>query len=196
MINLMLTAILSISTISSITAAKVSQNAASRYPGCPIDYISRIGDSHCDHQYNIRECDYDRGDCLEFEARYPNCKAKYKHWIGDTKCNSGEYNTPECGYDGGDCIEFNLYYPNCKVQYPYIVGDNSCFGKEYNTPECGYDGGDCVEFNKNYPGCNVERPYLVGDGKCQDSPEYNSFECGEFLSCAYCYYKIRLLTLP
>eukprot|EP00429_Kryptoperidinium_foliaceum_P019941 CAMPEP_0176047242 /NCGR_PEP_ID=MMETSP0120_2-20121206/23462_1 /TAXON_ID=160619 /ORGANISM="Kryptoperidinium foliaceum, Strain CCMP 1326" /LENGTH=152 /DNA_ID=CAMNT_0017380657 /DNA_START=133 /DNA_END=590 /DNA_ORIENTATION=+ len=89
------------------------------------------------------ECDFDGGDCLEFNALYPDCAVQIPSDIGDGLCHGGFYNTIECDFDGGDCTDFNAKYPDCLVEYPYYIGDGECDGGNYNTEKCGFDGGDC-----------------------------------------------------
>ena len=113
---------------------------------CKVDCPHCIGDGSCDGgEYNTLACEWDGGDCLEFNAKYPECKNVEKpYWIGDEGCDGDEYNTLACGWDGGDCLEFNGKYPECNVDRTYWIGDGSCDGGSYNTTECGYDGGNCV----------------------------------------------------
>eukprot|EP00979_Chaetoceros_neogracilis_P008744 scaffold1952_cov146-Chaetoceros_neogracile.AAC.1 len=116
------------------------------YPNCSAPSPSYIGDGRCDNYgaYNTVECNFDGGDCEEFNAKYPNCNAYYPSLIGDGNCFGGDYNTAECGFDEGDCVDFNNKYPNCNAYNPYWIGDGNCDGDYYNTIECGFDGGDCT----------------------------------------------------
>ena len=66
---------------------------------------SKIGDGVCDSGayrnsggYNIKECGWDGGDCLDFEG-LPDC----------------HHRNPEDGYDGGYCLDFN-YSPPLIIQ--------------------------------------------------------------------------------
>ena len=63
-----------------------------------------IQDGRCDGgDYNTVECNYDGGDCTEFNENYPNCNVDSPYKVGDNFCDKGDYDTEECGYDGGDC---------------------------------------------------------------------------------------------
>ena len=135
------------------------------------------GDSLCDGIYNTEQCNYDNGDCTDFNTQYPRCDVEHPFWIGDGVCNGGKYNTARCGYDGGDCYPIPGY-PNCEVPIKYFLGDGlECEGGVYNSAACGYDLGDCNAFNLKYPGCPAEYPeYSIGNGYCYQ--EYNTPECG------------------
>ena len=135
------------------------------------------GDSLCDAIYNVEKCNYDNGDCTNFNAEYPRCNVENPFWIGDGVCHGGAYNTARCGFDGGDCYPIPGY-PNCEVPITFFLGDGlECEGGVYNTAACGYDLGDCHAFNMLYPGCPAEYPeYSIGTGYCWQ--EYNTPECG------------------
>ena len=105
-----------------------------------------IPSGSCSGWYNTKECGYDGGECLEFNAKFPDCRT-----VG-----------------GGDCESFNATYPGCLVEVPESLGNGLCAGGSYNTEECAWDGGDCIEFNRKYPKCDVDFPFLIGDGKCSD----------------------------
>ncbi len=80
-----------------------------RYPYCtiPVLNISNIGDGKCEGGiYNTIDCDFDGGDCLEFNMQYPNCKALDPFKVGDGTCDQA-YNIPECNFDGNDCCPFD-----------------------------------------------------------------------------------------
>eukprot|EP00979_Chaetoceros_neogracilis_P011466 scaffold2835_cov280-Chaetoceros_neogracile.AAC.8 len=140
------------------------------YPNCNVDYSGYIGDGYCyGGDYNVVECGFDGGDCVDFNNKYPNCNAALPYLIGNGYCNGDDENTAECGFDGGDC--------DCNVPYPYLIGDGNCDGGDYNTFECGFDGGDCGDFNAKNPNCAVSLPSLIGDGNC-DGGDYNTAACG------------------
>ena len=157
---------------------------ASRYPGCRVHDLIKIGNGVCDgYPYNTKGCGCDGGDCFckyLFDEEYPDCKANHQSWIGNGTCyNVDPYNTAACKYDGGDCIEFNAQYPGCEAPYPYLLGDGICYNVDpYNTAACKYDGGDCIEFNAQYPGCEAPDPsILIGDGECNNIDPYNTAAC-------------------
>ena len=116
--------------------------------------------------YNTFECEYDGGDCHEFNHQYPDCDVELPYRVGENVCWAGSYNTPQCGYDGGDCVEFNEKYPNCQfyeilphfgIEYPDSVGDGRC-DEQLNIPECEWDGGDCCGRNGQTEGCPTKAP--------------------------------------
>ena len=113
-------------------------------PKCNVGDPSKIGDGICDGGgYNTEECDWDGGDCEEFNEKYPDCHVDKPERIGDGFCQGKEYRTEECGWDGGDCKEVDGY-PGCHVGRPSKIGDGNCDGGGYNSEECGWDGGDCL----------------------------------------------------
>ena len=149
---------------------------ASKATRCQVTNPKKVGDGSCDGgEYNIEECGWDGGDCVE---GYPDCQVTNPKKVGDGSCDGGQYNIEECGWDGGDCLEFNSRYPDCHVEHHYRIGDGYCDGGQYNTAECGYDGGDCEEFNRQYPNCNVDIPDWIDDGFCNFGSGYNAAKCG------------------
>eukprot|EP00979_Chaetoceros_neogracilis_P016680 scaffold9028_cov298-Chaetoceros_neogracile.AAC.2 len=149
------------------------------YPGCTANlWLGLIGNGVCQGgDYNTALCEFDGGDCDDFNAKYPGCNVDDPRNIGNGYCNLYDYNTAECESDGGDCDDFNLAYPHCNVDYSHWIGDGRCNGGDYNTAECESDGGDCDAFNLAYPDCNVDRPDLIGNGRCHTG-DYNTAECG------------------
>ena len=146
-------------------------------PGCNVAFKGLLGDTLCDGRiYNTPECNYDQGDCLDFNVQYPSCNVPKPFSIGDGFCDGGVYNTVECGFDGGDCIGG---YSNYSAPIASYLGDGYCLGGIYNSPECGYDLGDCHEFNEELPECKVLFPLLIGNGECtRFEVDYNTTECG------------------
>ena len=157
----------------------------SRYPNCDIPSygnVTKLGDGVCeDYRFNVPECEYEGGDCVEFNEKYPDCPTRYPDKIGNGYCDGSIYggNTEECGWDGGDCLELREKYPDCTEDFIFL-GDGSCTssrGFGANTEECGFEDGDCLEFNEKYPDCLAEYPPWVGNGNC-DGTAYNTEECG------------------
>ena len=78
------------------------------YPYCKIskEQIAQFGDDRCDGGIlNSIACDFDGGDCVNYNLAYPTCGAAAPWKIGDGNCDQA-YNTPECNYDGADCCPF------------------------------------------------------------------------------------------
>ena len=155
----------------------------SAYPNCKqmgddSYFYYKLGNGWCDLKYNTANCEWDGGDCLEFNKKYPNCKIRDPQWLGNGVCSENE-NNAECGWGGGDCLELNQRYPNCKNCELSMVSDGTCWGlQECNTAECEWEGGDCLL--EGLPDCHME-PFwkmkrYIGDGKCDS--EYNSISCG------------------
>ena len=108
---------------------------------------SGAGNGYCENEYNIQQCNFDGGDCDEFNQLYPNCKVPDPSHIGDGLCDNSEpYFTEECGMDGGDCDDYPV---DCDAQDTYVIGDGYC-NIEYNTTKCDFDGGDCLDDEEPY----------------------------------------------
>ena len=78
------------------------------YPYCNIedDEVIKFGDGICDGGLlNSIECDFDGGDCINFNIAYPNCETLEPTRIGDGTCDE-VYNNEDCKYDGADCCPF------------------------------------------------------------------------------------------
>ena len=78
------------------------------YPYCKIakEDIALFGNGVCNGGIlNSIACDFDGGDCVNYNLAYPNCGAAAPWKIGNNICNQA-YNTPECDYDGADCCPF------------------------------------------------------------------------------------------
>ena len=78
------------------------------YPYCMIskEQIAQFGDGRCDGGImNSVNCDFDGGDCVNYNLAYPTCGSAAPWKIGDGICDQA-YNTPECNYDGADCCPF------------------------------------------------------------------------------------------
>ena len=74
----------------------------------------------CDgtRDYNNAGCNYDGGDCKEFNEKYPNCDVDIPALINNGRCDNDKhgYDTEDCGFDGGDCLPFweLELHPNCR----------------------------------------------------------------------------------
>ena len=137
---------------------------------CIVPNPSLLGDGICHNfdKYNTAGCNFDSGDCIDFNKKYPDsdCKAPYAFLLGDGKCDGTEYNNPECSFDGGDCDVFNADYPDCNVDKPHLIGNGICDGVIYNMTECGFDGSDCLDFWGKHPDCVVDEAWRVGNNDC------------------------------
>jgi hypothetical protein len=131
--------------------------------------VELYDDGICHALLNNYECNYDGGDCEEFNEEYPDCKVPKPSFVGDNYCDGPEYNTTECGFDDGDCL--NLIDFGCSGS-----GNGYC-ENVFNNEKCDFDGGDCTEFNRVFPDCKVPDPSFVGDGLCDIAPYYSE-ECG------------------
>eukprot|EP00979_Chaetoceros_neogracilis_P003516 scaffold610_cov204-Chaetoceros_neogracile.AAC.3 len=144
--------------IIALFSLQYGQNAGNyftlKYPNCVVNdavvAISKMTNGVCDGgELNTQKCDFDGGDCFNFNLLYPGCNVDDpEKFLGNGECDGGLYNTPECKYDNGDCDLFNSYlneYPNCTVDFFWWIGDGRCDGDGYNTTECGFDGGDCLD---------------------------------------------------
>ena len=83
------------------------------YPWCPIanDEIILFGNGVCDGGIlNSIGCNFDGGDCVNYNLAYPNCEAVEPKSVGDGVCNQA-YNIPECDFDGADCCPFEALDP-------------------------------------------------------------------------------------
>ena len=110
-------------------------------PGCIVNVFHKIGNGYCDFgEYNTAACQYDGGDCDDFNSKYPDCLGILNSELGDGIC---QHNTQGCNFDDGDCDAFRLFFPDCTADKPYLVGNGMC-DEVYNTIECRNDGGDCI----------------------------------------------------
>jgi len=141
-------------------------------PDCSGSSSAILGDGICDNLddwFNIPECGYDFGDCLEYNLKYSNCQVKNPIWLGYDICDSGNYSSPECNFDGGDCLS-KTTFPTCIFTAPPLMSRGYCNVEFGHTTKCTY-------FADKYPYCNATDLSLIGDGVC-DHSEYNIAECG------------------
>lgn len=178
------------------------------YPDCDINAMIvgdavLMGNGRCDLELNTPSCNFDAGDCREFNSdEYEDCRATFNasnetgldpSRLGDGMChNEWPYNTRACRYDGFDCLvmvekqmvetQFEVPgYPGCRVTdiaSALALGDGNCNAMN-NSTECQWDGGDCVEaFRRRHipglPGC-IAFVEWIGDGIC--NPTFNTTEC-------------------
>jgi hypothetical protein len=50
--------------------------------------------------YNTEECDWGKGDCIEFNKAYPDCKVQFPELVGNGLCSGGEYDVEPCVWMG------------------------------------------------------------------------------------------------
>ena len=113
----------------------------------------------------IKICNWDDGDCVDFNNRYPNCDTLVNStleelyhdyvrmadsWFGldDGICHGfKDYAVEECGWEGGDCTECYQLVGVTPRDDPDLFasfGDYMCDGGSLlNNALCSYDGGDC-----------------------------------------------------
>jgi len=73
----------------------------------PVHLIENISNDECDGGIlNSIECNFDGGDCLDFNTAWPKCDVPNAFKVGDGECDV-LYNKEECGYDGGDCCPYD-----------------------------------------------------------------------------------------
>ena len=57
---------------------------------CIVPEITLLGDSICHNlfdKYNTAGCNFEEGDCKDFNKKYPKCDADYPDlFLGDGKC--------------------------------------------------------------------------------------------------------------
>jgi hypothetical protein len=90
------------------------------YPYCKIakSEIPKFGNDVCDGGVlNSIACDFDGGDCLNYNLAYPNCEAAAPKLIGNGICDQ-QYNNRECGYDGADCCPYETNDGVNKIKDP------------------------------------------------------------------------------
>ncbi len=125
-------------------------------------------DGFCNDEYNIPQCGFDAGDCIDIHAKD--------------------------GKDGKDLVISMDLYPNCS-QVLFLrhghdedmhiswkdetekVGNGICDTSHFNIEECGFEFGECVEFNEEYSLCNYgyNDSLKFGNGICDR--EFNNREC-------------------
>jgi hypothetical protein len=160
-----------------------------QYPYCDLtkDEIKLVGNGVCEGYpsiLNTIDCDFDGGDCVNFNLQYPNCDAIRPYEVGDGICQEIDgvklYNTKECNFDGADCCPISEEDPR--------LGDRMCDGGMYSTENCGYDRGDCYDFRASFFDCDIDKISLLfvddvtnaprlGNSLCESSV-YNTKECG------------------
>jgi hypothetical protein len=170
-----------------------------QYPYCTIakGEIVKFGNGVCDGGLlNSIECDFDGGDCVNFNLAYPNCEAQEPSRIGDGTCDE-IYNNVQCKYDGADCCPFGDPARLDELEDGNrLKNQDQCDGGQYSTKKCKYDAGACDALRIQHPRCDFEEignlfdkndyAPILGDGICESSV-YNNDECGyEFGDCEDC----------
>ena len=135
--------------------------------------------------YNTKDCDFDNGDCEEFNVNFPGCAALEPSKVKNGKCDNAidGHNTELCKFDGGDCDNYNAFKNDKKNKKCTIEGDfdllfnGRCDDSVFNIKDCGDENGECKEFNKLKGKCVTTKPWTVGDSVCDD--ENNTKDCKE-----------------
>ncbi len=158
-----------------------------RYPDCNATNAFELatkhfGDGVCyGGPLNTLGCEFEDGDCVNFNLAFPLCKGDnltdIQSRVGNGDCEPIFMNE-ECDYDGGDCCPYQI------INDPSF-GDGLCNGGIQSSERCGYDSGDCHLFRISYPNCPLNdlsqnegtNSTILGDGFC-DSGIYNTEECG------------------
>jgi len=145
--------------------------------GCALPQYKK--DGNCDDGNNIKECDFDGGDCCKVpliktycknmklcKCLDPNGKKEYKAqcanaaYKGDGNCDDGNNNSG-CGYDGGDCCKSSVKGGTIKKNY---CKDCSCVDPKYKNNKGENCNGKCT------------LPKYKNDGNCDDVN--NNCGCG------------------
>ena len=139
--------------------------------GCPFWHLAN--DGYCDDEANIEECNYDFGDCCDYENDFsacqdcicittnsnaiPNCSSIgiYGATKGDGICDL-IYNNVDYFFDYGDCC---LEDPICQV---LIYGESWRGHSITKTKQIDCPDNVCIR-SDNY--CIKDQ---IGDGICQD----------------------------
>jgi len=92
------------------TSAPSAFPSAAPSTACQVPNPEFLGDGMCDGgDYNTEVCQWDKGDCDDFNELYPNCNVPDPTKVGDKFCDDQHnldnpvYNVAACGFDGGDC---------------------------------------------------------------------------------------------
>ena len=107
----------------------------------------------CHGEYNVKECDYDGGDCC---LESSDCQSCHWQWPG---CQCHITGIKYCTEDDQDCNDMS-------------VSDGICDGIN-NRQKCLHDGGDCC--TKEGTLCSCEGSWhlcncvLTGESYCQQS---------------------------
>jgi len=141
---------------------------------CPVMGDDWLGDGICHGGiFNTEICDWDEGDCKEFNDQHPDCP------VGDIDYTMNElfsdFQQFRTDYILSD--ELNYYDDYTRTFYYYgVPSDGVCSGlSPYNIEECGYEGGDCEECNKQF---DIEEYEEYGNGFCDGQSPLNIDICG------------------
>ena len=111
-------------------------------------------DGYCDDEANVEECNFDFGDCCEWENDFSLCQ--------DCFCITSQINYTDCAWH-------DKYINNPALGF---LGTGDC-DPLLNTVEYFFDAGDCcLDTSKDNVFClksdNYCIPKEIGDGICQD----------------------------
>mmetsp|Transcript_22283 Transcript_22283/g.33997 ORF Transcript_22283/g.33997 Transcript_22283/m.33997 type:complete len:595 (-) Transcript_22283:83-1867(-) len=144
------------------------------YPNCiiPPSRIDEYGNGKCDGGIlNTIHCQFDGGDCTDFNEEYKDCKASRPYSVGDGQCDDGDDGdafTPECHYDGGDCCDKRKLLKYSSVEE--VLG--GVCNPAFNIDVCLNDYGLCSESNNT-------------DTECECQEQIESSSSGNIDSCGF-----------
>ena len=84
--------------------------------------MKKVGDGECyGGSLNRIKCEFEGGDCINFNLAYPDCSVEKAFKVGNNECDE-EYNTPDCKFDGGDCCPYEI------LEHPFLGAVNAMAG--------------------------------------------------------------------
>ena len=131
---------------------------------CSSEYTDTdtFGNGVCDFDKdsgaNIQKCEYENGDCLQYNDMYCSdenecCPLSIVNGnsFQNSICNGGLSATSKCDFDGTDCNNFRNAHPTCPFDDlagrdgsdDVVLGDRVCDSGLYSSKECGWEFGDC-----------------------------------------------------
>jgi len=102
---------------------------------------------------NTIHCQFDGGDCTDFNEEYKDCEASKPYLVGDGQCDAeSDAFTPDCDYDGGDCCDKRKLLKDSSVEE---VLEGVC-NPAFNSDFCLNDYGLCSESNNTDTECECQ----------------------------------------
>ena len=148
----------------SIVMEELEQNETE--PGC--EFIALVSDGYCDDEANTKECNFDFGDCCDWQSDFTTCQECFCYtdpinytnkcegfwdvlhsipgFLGEGYCDS-ELNNVDFFFDAGDCCyddsaDWSVCIKSDRYCIQDQIGDGVCQDHN-NGPLCEYDLGDC-----------------------------------------------------